>query len=280
MTHIRFDSWQQRDGHEGPRDAWLASQQFKAECDWSHIAGTCGLCGSSEGFALASFADPERPDPREALLCKTCHGNSRVRAALRLMLDHLDGLGREPTVYLTEQVTETFIRLQRHLRGTLHGSEFEPSLLKRLELTRRFRQAGGVGAVEFQDVTKLTFADASLDAIASFDVLEHVPDYAAAASEFARTLRPGGVCVATFPFTDGPDTITRAIVDGAGEIRHLLEPEYHGDLISAGVLCFYHFGWDVVDVFRDAGFGDVRMVMPWGHEQGLFYGLWTLVATR
>lgn len=280
MTPPSFSSWQQRDGHDDVRDAWLASQRFKAECDWSHITGTCTLCGSLDGFVLAEGADPVRPDTREALLCRACRSNSRIRAALPLMLDYLGRLEHEPTVYLTEQVTGTFIWLQQHLRGTLLGSEFEPDPGKRMALTRHFHRAGGVGTVEFQDVTGLTFPEASLDAIASFEVFEHVPDYRAAASEFARTLRPGGVCVATFPFTDGPETIVRARIDDRGNVQHLLEPEYHGDPISGGVLCFYHFGWDVIDVFRDAGFSDVRMVMPCDPGQGLLYGLWTLVATR
>ncbi|WP_158636523.1 class I SAM-dependent methyltransferase [Luteimonas marina] len=280
MDHLTVRSWQERDGHEGVRDAWLASREALVGRDWSQVAGTCGLCGSSRGFVLTESMDPRQPDIREGLLCRECRHNSRIRSSLRLLLDQLESLDHPPAVYLTEQVTGTFIWLQRHLRGTLLGSEFEPSFLKRMALTRRFHQAGGKGTVEYQDVTKLNFADASLDAIASFEVFEHVPDYRTAVSEFARVLKPGGTCVATFPFTDGPDTITRALVDEEGEVRHLLEPEYHGDPISGGVLCFYHFGWDVLDVFRSAGFSDVRMVMPCGLEHGLFYGLWTLVATR
>ncbi len=49
------------------------------------------------------------------------------------------------------------------------------------------------------DVQRLPFADASFDAVISCDVLEHVPDDAAAVREMLRVTRPGGYLVATVP---------------------------------------------------------------------------------
>lgn len=315
MELYGFEGWRQRDQHPGLRDAWVSSEDLKAHSNWEPLPGICGLCGATGGFVLAQHADKKQPDVRESLLCAACGHNARVRAGLRLMLNHLQGEGRwpllgapiksghaagrmgefftsvqrrmrrdpqqgRPRIYLTEQVTPTFLWLQRHLLAELHGSEYEPDPARLRVLTQRFRQAGGRGQVQFRDITNLTFKDSSLDAIASFDVLEHVPDYTAAVTEFARALRPGGLCVATFPFTDRPDTLIRARLNALGSVEHLMEPEYHGDPISGGVLCFYHFGWDVLDRFRSAGFRDVRMVMPWAHEHGYLYGLWTLLAIR
>lgn len=37
-------------------------------------------------------------------------------------------------------------------------------------------------------MTKLSFEDGELDLVISYDVLEHVPDYRKAISEFARVL--------------------------------------------------------------------------------------------
>jgi len=111
-------------------------------------------------------------------------------------------------------------------------------------------------------------------------VLEHVPDYHAAIREFARVLVPGGMCVATFPFNDRAETLVRARLGEDGTIEHIEPPEYHGDPISGGILCYYHFGWDILDAFRDAGFSDVRMTMPYSLEQGVPYGMWTLLARR
>ena len=90
-------------------------------------------------------------------------------------------------------------------------------------------------------------------------------------------LRADGVLVATFPFTDEPTTLVRArLQDGA--VQHLCEPEFHGDPLGGGVLCWYHFGWDILQVAREAGFAQAQMAMPCGASSGLPYGLWTLVA--
>ncbi|UNK51196.1 class I SAM-dependent methyltransferase [Lysobacter sp. S4-A87] len=206
--------------------------------------------------------------------------NSRLRAAYALYT----GAPRarpDRKIYITEQVTPTFVWLQKHLDCKVIGSEFESDPEKRKVMTAYLQQLGGDGDVRFDDVTRLSFWwRRSLDAVLSFDVLEHVPDYRRALKEFARVLRPGGHLIATFPFLDQQRTVTRARLDGRGGIEHLLEPEYHGDPISGGVLCFYHFGWDVLDECRAAGFRNARFVMPHSRDSGLLYGLWTLVATK
>ena len=55
---------------------------------------------------------------------------------------------------MTEQVTPTFVWLQKHLEGVLHGSEFEPDSMRRALLTLRLAQMGGHGSVQFQDITR------------------------------------------------------------------------------------------------------------------------------
>jgi SAM-dependent methyltransferase len=52
------------------------------------------------------------------------------------------------------------------------------------------------------DVQALPFGDDSFDAIKITEVLEHVPDTAAALRECCRVLRPGGRLVATAPFLE------------------------------------------------------------------------------
>ena len=46
---------------------------------------------------------------------------------------------------------------------------------------------------------RLPLADAAVQYVTALDVLEHIPDDAAAVREFARVLAPGGLCVVTVP---------------------------------------------------------------------------------
>lgn len=49
------------------------------------------------------------------------------------------------------------------------------------------------------DATRLPIADASLDLVVAFDVLEHIPDDDAAVAEVRRVLRPGGTWLIAVP---------------------------------------------------------------------------------
>lgn len=51
-----------------------------------------------------------------------------------------------------------------------------------------------------QDIQRMTFADASFDAVLCIDVLEHIEDPPAAAREIVRVLRPGGRLLLRAPF--------------------------------------------------------------------------------
>lgn len=134
-----------------------------------------------------------------------------------------------------------------------YASPLRPLLSHARTYTRSFYRAGIApgtvrqdGAV-CQDITRLTFADASLDLIVSSDVLEHVPDAAAAFAESARVLRPGGVHVFTVP--PRPTTRMRATLV-EGKTAHLLPAEYHSDpLDPAGVLAYWDYGPDLGAVF-------------------------------
>jgi SAM-dependent methyltransferase len=135
------------------------------------------------------------------------------------------------------------------------------------------------GKVRNEDVTALSFYDRKFHAVLSFDVLEHVPDYRAALSEFYRVLCTGGQLLLSVPFVFDQHTRIRARLDANGEIEHLLEPVYHGDPVShEGVLCFYEFGMDLLDDIRQAGFQESFLVCyhskGWGYEgaQVMFVG--------
>lgn len=133
--------------------------------------------------------------------------------------------------------------------------------------------------VRQEDVTTLGFATASLDVVASLDVLEHVPDFRAALGEFARVLRPGGVLLLCVPYEPALDGIQpRALREPGGRITHLQPPEYHGDPLGGGVLCFHRFGRGLVDALRDAGFASAEAIAVEDPAAGLPQTVWVLRA--
>jgi len=115
-----------------------------------------------------------------------------------------------------------------------------------------------------QDITSLTFKDASFDLIVSSDVLEHVPRLDLAFTETARVLRPGGAHLFTVP----PRRSTRAraeVVDG--KIHDLLPAEYHLDPLNPqGILAFWDVGPDLPRMFSSPVL-DIRIIRgPEGSE--------------
>jgi SAM-dependent methyltransferase len=205
--------------------------------------------------------------------------NARVRAGLQIL--NANRSFERDVLYITEQASPTFVWLQSRV-PQLYGSEFVEDDATMSDMQRYFDHLGGRGEIRFEDVTRLKFRDESIDAVASFDVLEHVPNYSAALREFARVLNQDGMLVLTVPFISSrQDTLVRAQVGGGGEIEYLMEPEYHGDPRSSeGILCFYHFGWDLLDAAREAGFRNAYMAKPWLPGMGFMDHLWTMVATR
>ena len=71
----------------------------------------------------------------------------------------------------------------------------------------------------------------------------------------------------TAPFHGEERNLVRARIGQGGQVEHLEVPEYHVDpLRPEGCLCFYHFGWELLDDFRSAGFGDVAAFMCWSRD--------------
>lgn len=203
---------------------------------------------------------PRLPNWRERLVCPRCGLNNRMRAAIHL-LERIAQPRREAKLYLTEQVTPLYRALRRRHPNTT-GSEY---------LGAECAPGASVRGVRNEDLTALTFADASFDAILSFDVLEHVPDTRAALREMQRCLVPGGTLLLSVPFVaSAQETLVRARLLADGRIEHTLPPEYHGDPLQRGdgCLCFYHFGWDLLDAMRATGFPDPAALLYWSRHFG------------
>jgi SAM-dependent methyltransferase len=122
--------------------------------------------------------------------------------------------------------------------------------------------------VRNEDVTQLSFDNACFESVLCFDVLEHVPDYRAALREFFRVLTANGQLLISVPFSFRQETLVRAELDGDGNIRHHVEPCYHGDPLSEQGL----------DEMKTAGFQETFLVCycsrRWGylHQNVAFVG--------
>jgi SAM-dependent methyltransferase len=104
------------------------------------------------------------------------------------------------------------------------------------------RAGAGRGDCVNGDGTRLPFADASFDRVIAAEVLEHIPDDAAAIAELARVLRPGGTMAVTVPAWL-PERVCWAITDEfhapfveGGHVRIYTEPELRSKLASGGMV--------------------------------------------
>lgn len=251
----------------------LAQQLLEAP-DPVRMPGICVACGNTQRFTIRTRrrenAAPQA-NWRETVSC-TCGLNARARSALHALVVE-GGLRNDAVLYATEQIT-TLYRKLTSLFPNVIGSEF---------LTDGTPPGGqNARGIRFEDLTQLSFPTATLDAVLSLDVLEHVPDYRAALQQIRRCLKPGGTAVMTFPFRiDLATTLVRAQVSADGQIEHLLPAEYHGDPIrSDGVLCYYHFGWSLLDDMREMGFADAYLLSVQSTDFGYMGSRQSLIIGR
>ena len=219
---------------------------------------------------------------RESGGCSVCKNISRVRLAAEWIIRAAQNY-REPRIYITEQRTPLY-RSLRKIFPQVMGSEYVPDALTRIKAIAKLvtYTADITARIRHEDVCRLTFSDASLDLTGSFDVLEHVPDYEQAIREFYRVLNVGGQLLLTAPFlASAAKTLVRARIED-GVTKHLEPAEYHGNPTKPnnGLLCYYHFGWDLLDTLRNAGFRGVALLDAWGMETATFGDQSAIVATK
>lgn len=233
-------------------------------------AGFCYVCGSKSRF-LSDFQygavekdGVKVPNWRERMVCLGCNLNNRMRAAIQLF-EQIGVPASDSRIYTTEQITPLYKWLHSQYPLTV-GSEYMGESVPWGEADSR--------GVRNESVTRLTFPDNSLDYILSFDVFEHVPEYAKALQECLRCLKPGGMLMFTVPFRlDSRAHLVRARLLENGDVEYLLPAEYHGDpLSSEGCLCFRHFGWALLDELRAIGFVRVAAYLYWSDQLGYLGG--------
>ncbi len=223
------------------------------------------FCAQCERVSSMRFEHAEGGEAnwRESLTCDGCSLINRWRMAMHIfrLLDTDRHLG---PIYVTEQLTPLFAALKAR-SATAIGSEYLGPECGGGEIQTKFGQQ-----LRHEDVTALSMPDYSIGTIGCFDVLEHVPDYLPALSEFHRVLEPGGTAIISVPMNlEAYQNECRAVLEADGSIRHLLEPQYHGDPVRAeGVLCFHEFGWELLAQLKEAGFMEAELWTLWAPEFG------------
>ncbi len=100
---------------------------------------------------------------------------------------------------------------------------------------------GAAGGVSCANALALPFPDNSFDRVIASEVMEHIPDDAAALDELVRVLRPGGVIAVTVPAWLS-ETVCWKLTDEyyapkaeGGHVRIYREAELREKMVAAGV---------------------------------------------
>lgn len=255
--------------YEGCKDLHGAERKIQQNLPFFFIRGECSVCSSEKklytDFRYGKLVDGIRvPNWRERLICLRCLLKNRQRASYHLFL-RLCRPDEHFAIYITEQYGPYFRMLKSRFPATT-GSEYFGDSIAFGQIDRKGRRN--------EDLCALSFEDASFEVVLTYDVLEHIPNYKEALSEICRILKPGGNLMISVPFNQSSaDNIVRARLNADGTVEHLLEPEYHGNPIkNDGCLCFYHFGWELLDDLRFAGFDDAGLMFYWSKKYGYLGG--------
>jgi SAM-dependent methyltransferase len=223
----------------------LKEQQALAGEVPQYLEGYCYVCQSRQKFSI--LPQGSEVNWRETLRCPRCDLINRWRSSVHVF-EALCAPAKTCRPYITETVTPLYRLLKQRYQNTV-GSEYVAD-----RKSGEWVEVHGA-KVLVQDVTELSFENQQFDALLSFDVLEHVPDYRSAIGEFFRVLKTGGWLILSAPFSFAEKTEVRASIRPDGSIEHHLPPDYHGDPLSnKGVLCFQSFGMDLPDLLDAAGF--------------------------
>jgi len=192
--------------------------------------GHCPICGSIQRFVAREAW------LRDNYLCDGCGTLPRQRA-LVAVLELVQPNWRDLSIHESSPSMSYFATQSKGYSA----SQFLPDVPR-----------GPVrGAWRCEDLEHLTFPDEAFDVFITQDVLEHVFEPARALAEVARVLRRGGVHVFTAPKHKGLSASRRRAALEGGEVRFLLEAEYHGNPVGDGrSLVTWDYGCDFEDLAR------------------------------
>jgi SAM-dependent methyltransferase len=213
--------------------------------------GHCSACGAETRFVFNSWLLPPDADDewgewaeefarRETMICSECSATLRVRRLADVLLEHYAQAAASLAQLVDEPAFRELDVAEVNSAGALH-----PFLA---QLPRLRYSEYGADEVPSEDLTSLSYDDASLDLVLTSETLEHVPDWRRALVETRRVLRRGGRHVFTVPLV--PTRLTTEDVTARGWHHARGRGPYrlvgrHGDM-----LVHTEFGRDLLDALR------------------------------
>lgn len=244
----------------------IENLSFENKIKDNNLSGYCYVCDKSIDFIIDRNNNLS-PNWRETLTCPSCNLNNRLRASYHIF-NEICKPSTDCKIYITEQITLFYKLLKRNFPDTI-GSEF---------LDNNYEPGKYYNKIRHENLTKLSFPDEYFDFILSFDVLEHIPDFKKAIIQCYQKLKSKGYFLFSIPFIkNSQDNIIRACITKNNEIKHILPPEYHGDPVNrSGCLCFYHFGWEILEILKETGFKNSNALLYWSKFYG-YLGGWQII---
>ena len=263
-SKAEFDKWNKESDFSSRRytESRMLNMLKTSERPFIFVNADCIKCHGNSHFLLDGFYGlgqihdlDFQPNWRERLICSKCNLSNRARYIYSL----IEHSSKNVRVWITEQDTSLY-RSLKQIIPKLIGSEYLSSNMKSGTVNQR--------GIRHEDINQSSFKSETLDQVICLDVLEHVPDSKSAIQDIYRVLDKNGTVVATFPFErQSVETNERAIKNSDGTITYFSPPEYHGNpIMSEEILCYRHFGWDVIEEFRSAGFKTVKLGFGWSEK--------------
>jgi len=210
-----------------------------------------------------NFANTKFPNYRESLYCEKSGSNSRLRAVATLIDKYMDGKDSDKVnLFFTEQITPFFKHYKekyKHVTGSEYkGPDLESGKIK--------------DGIRHEDLSQISYKKKQFDLLITLEVLQFFPNYKQCFKEIHRCLKDEGWTIMTVPFDMNRQyNNLRTTVNEDGSLKHDEAPIYYNTPAgpAGGLLCYQHFGWEMLDELREAGFSEVKATFVWSLNMGI-----------